>query len=104
MRLAEPVASSWKASLSLAFARQGERSVLVGRAHDGPLVVQKPLYPESSDVCHAIVVHPPGGITRARHLPPRLGSPASSHALLTTPRAAKRNPPAGTALREPRHP
>jgi urease accessory protein len=89
MRLAEPVAAPWKASLALAFARQGERSVLVGRAHDGPLVVQKPLYPEGQDVCHAIVVHPPGGIAGGDQLALRVDCAANSHAVLTTPGAAK---------------
>ncbi len=89
MRLAEPVAAPWKASLALAFARQGERSVLVGRAHDGPLVVQKPLYPEGQEVCHAIVVHPPGGIAGGDQLALRVDCAANSHAVLTTPGAAK---------------
>ena len=62
MFLAEPVVSSWKARLALDFAFHDERTVLVGKSHDGPLVVQKPLYPEGGDICHAIVVHPPGGI------------------------------------------
>ena len=62
MLLAEPTVSSWKARLALDFAFQDEKTVLAGRSHDGPLVVQKPLYPEGREVCHAIVVHPPGGI------------------------------------------
>src|SRR5919201_3803664 len=89
MRLAEPVAASWKASLSLAFQRQGQRPVLARRSQEGPLVVQKPLYPEGGDVCHAIVVHPPGGIAGGDELALQVVSERESHALLTTPGAGK---------------
>jgi urease accessory protein len=96
MRLAEPVAAPWKASLSLSFARQADRSVLVERAHDGPLVVQKPLYPEGRDVCHAIVLHPPGGIAGGDQLALRVACAPQSHAVLTTPGAGKWYRSAGT--------
>jgi urease accessory protein len=89
MRLAEPVAASWKANLSLAFQRQGNRTVLAGRSQEGPLVVQKPLYPEGSDVCHAIVVHPPGGIAGGDELALHVECASGAHALLTTPGAGK---------------
>src|SRR5438105_10584460 len=87
MRLSEPVAASWKASLSLSFARDENRCVLAKRSHEGPLVVQKPLYPEGAEVCHAIVVHPPGGIAGGDEL--SLEVKTRGHALLTTPGATK---------------
>ena len=63
MNLAElPVQTGWQAALSLAFERRGERSVLAGNTHRGPLRVQKALYPEGDGVCQTIVLHPPSGI------------------------------------------
>ncbi len=89
MLLAEPVVSSWKARLALDFALQDERTVLVGKSHDGPLVVQKPLYPEGGDICHAIVVHPPGGIAGGDELTLEVKTEKRASVLLTTPGAAK---------------
>ena len=89
MLVAEPLVSAWKARLSLGFSCVGEKTVLSQKSHDGPLVVQKPLYPEGGEVCHAIVVHPPGGIAGGDELTLAVRTGESASALLTTPGAAK---------------
>ena len=89
MQLAEPVAASWKASLSLGFQNLDGKTVLAEKRSDGPLVVQKPLYPEGPGRCHAIVVHPPGGIAGGDELHLEVRSESAANALLTTPGASK---------------
>lgn len=80
---------SWRAQLNLRFAVERERTVLVERMHSGPLVVQKTLYPEGERICHAVIVHPPGGIAGGDQLQLHANLEADAHTLLTTPGAGK---------------
>ncbi len=80
--------SGWQAELSLEFAHRGSKTVLAGRRQRGPLAVQRPFYPES-DVCHAYVLHPPGGVVGGDQLDINLTVDSSADALLTTPGATK---------------
>jgi len=89
MHPADPVTSCWQASLELGFARQGETTRLVRRAHHGPLRVQKALYPEGREICHAIVLHPPAGIAGGDRLEVNIELEQGAQALLTTPGAGK---------------
>ena len=82
-------ASAWQASLRLRFADDAGTTRLVERAHSGPLRVQKPLYPEGAHICHAIVIHPPGGVVGGDRLAIDVGAGPATHAFLTSPGAAK---------------
>ena len=89
MRVTEPISPAWKAALSLRFQHEDGRTVLGEKRFDGPLVVQKPFYPEGEAVCHAVVVHPPAGIVGGDQLSLRVSADPDTSVLLTTPGAGK---------------
>jgi urease accessory protein len=81
-------ATSWHARLELAFRATGARTVLARRRHVGPLIVQRPFYPEGG-TCHVYLVHPPGGIVGGDALELAVQVAPQAHALLTTPAATR---------------
>jgi urease accessory protein len=82
-------ATAWKASLLLRCERAADKSVLTERIHYGPLRLLKPLYPEGDVVCHAVIVHPPGGIVSGDELDIDVSVADAGHLLVTTPGAQK---------------
>jgi len=78
----------WEAELKLGLRHDGARTVLASRSHRGPLVVQRPFWPEG-DVCHLYLVHPPGGIVSGDDVRLVLDARDDAHALVTTPAATK---------------
>jgi len=83
-------AAGWAAHLRLRFTTEphGGRTRLTERRHVGPLLVQKPFYPEG-DPCHVYLIHPPGGVVGADQLQLDVQVDEHAHALLTTPAAGK---------------
>jgi len=80
--------SSWKAQLLLEFEKRADRTVVANRKHTGPLVIQKPFYPEGAP-CHVYLLHPPGGLVGGDQLSLNVNLDTQSHVLITTPGAAK---------------
>src|SRR5260221_1968767 len=79
----------WQGKLDLRFAKMANRTILRSRRHFGPLRVQKPLSPEGPEICHVVVIHPPGGLADRDDLSIALTLEPGAHSVITTPGATK---------------
>jgi urease accessory protein len=93
-------AGGWRGQLALRYERRAKRTVLAERRHRGPILVQKPFYPEGEDICHSIVLHPPGGIVGGDELELDACLLPGASVLLTTPGATKWYRSAGAHARQ----
>lgn len=80
--------AGWSAHLQLRFVERDGVTRLGARKHFGPLLVQRPFYPEGAP-CHVYILHPPGGIVAGDRLELDIQLEPGSHALLTMPGASK---------------
>ncbi len=83
------LAPYWGARLRIGINRSGQRSILEDVAHEGPLRIQRPFYPEGSELCHLYLLHPPGGLVSGDHLRIDARVASNAGALITTPSASK---------------
>jgi urease accessory protein len=82
-------AGDWRAKLELGYGCEDRQTRLTRRRHVGPLMVQKPFYPEGRELCHSVLLHPSGGVAGGDRLEVEVSVGAGAHALITTPGATK---------------
>jgi urease accessory protein len=82
-------AEGWRAALELGFAADDERTRLAHRRQNGPVLVQRPFFPEDAKLCQMVIVHPPGGIAGGDELSLDIVAGPGAWAQLTTPGAGK---------------
>jgi urease accessory protein len=81
---------AWHARLNLDYrAEPATGGTRLDFRHDGPLRVLKSLFPEGPEVCHTVLVHPPGGIVGGDTLTVEMALASGAHALVTTPGATR---------------
>ena len=89
----EGLEPGWSARLNLRFESRdvsgASRTVMTERNHFGPLRILKPLYPEGHEICHGVIVHPPGGIVAGDSLAIDVRVDQGASAVITTPGAQK---------------
>lgn len=81
--------SQWHAFLHLNLALTARGVVLKHCAHQGPLYIQKPFYPEGKQVAHLYILHPPGGLVSGDQLTLECKQDKQTHTLITTPGASR---------------
>ncbi|QAV23615.1 urease accessory protein UreD [Proteus hauseri] len=78
----------WLAEIVLRYEVKRGVTRLTDKRHIGPLMVQRPFYPEQG-IAHTYLLHPPGGVVGGDKLLINIDVQPQAHALLTTPGATK---------------
>jgi urease accessory protein len=91
---------AWDAALELGFVAEAGATRLARRAHRGPLYVQRTFRPEGPEVCHTVLLHPPGGLVGGDTLAVDVEVAAGAAALVTTPAAGKAYRTRGLPVRQ----
>ena len=79
---------AWRADLKLDYTLESQRTV-ARYLHQGPLRILQSLYPEGDQICHNVLVHPPGGLVGGDTLDIQVSVAEGAHALVSTPSATR---------------
>lgn len=79
----------WAGRIQLRYGADMGRTRLESARHEGPLRIQKALYPEGPEVCQHILLHPPGGLVAGDSLDIDVELGTHARVQLTTPGAGK---------------
>jgi urease accessory protein len=79
---------AWRADLKLDYTLELQRTV-VRYLHQGPLRILQSLYPEGDQICHNVLVHPPGGLVGGDTLDIQVTVAEGAHGLVSTPGATR---------------
>jgi urease accessory protein len=79
---------AWRAELKLDYTRESQGSV-ARYLHQGPLRILQSLYPEGNQICHNVLVHPPGGLVGGDTLDIQVSVAKGAHGLVSTPGATR---------------
>lgn len=81
--------SGWQGSLQLTFGFQNQETQVIQSRVQAPLKVQRPFFPEGTDVCHSVILHTAGGIVGGDRLLLNVELQPDANALVTTAAASK---------------
>lgn len=87
--VADTAMAPWQGTLSLTYARRGDRTQITHQQAQAPLKLQRAFYPEGPAVCHTAILHTAGGIVGGDRLAVDVQLQPQTHALITTPAASK---------------
>ncbi|AXY03156.1 urease accessory protein UreD [Vibrio alfacsensis] len=91
--------SGWAAEIYLHYQMRRGVTRLTDRKQKGPLMVQRPFYPEKG-ISHTYLLHPPGGVVGGDALNVHICVDEQAHSLITTPGATKFYRSAGHSARQ----
>ncbi len=81
--------SRWQGKLNLVYSYNNNITNIKESFCQAPLKLQRPFYPEGTDICHSVIIHTAGGIVGGDILTQNIHLQANSQVLITTPTATK---------------